>query len=496
MAKQSLNSYRFSMLQKHLKQENPLLGDVLGMFSKLDRIGKRTGFLEKGDSFALSTSWWPLISVLGTYSSGKSSFINYYLETDLQNTGNQAVDDKFTVVCYSRDKKVQNLPGQALDSDPRFPLYNIGQSIEEAAPGESRKVDNFLQLKTCNSDKLKGRILVDSPGFDADAQRDATLRITDRIMDLSDLVLVFFDARHPETGSMRDTLKHLVQDTVQRSDSNKFMYILNQVDVTAKEDNPEEVFAAWQRSLAQHGLIAGRYYSIYNPKVAGPILDETLRQRYEKKCLSDLNRIFERVDQVKIDRVYRIVGLLESATKMLHQDVVPLVSGFLRTLRKQLLIVETALLLLVLALVWGVLARFTEISFVHVLLAFPKNLITDFTWQAGTLAGLLLAGWGHFSLRRKLGQRLQHKTLEKIREQKYKEGCARAMRKNLSWFRCLWRRRPVGWSGRAEKNAALILEEVDTFIQKLNDMYTDPSGEKGETRVSEEEQTPANPKST
>ncbi|MCF8106562.1 MAG: dynamin family protein, partial [Desulfohalobiaceae bacterium] len=152
MARQNLNKYRFSMLQKHLKQENPLLGDVLEMFKKLDRIGRGLGYLEKGGSFALTTSWWPLISALGTYSSGKSSFINYYLKTDLQSTGNQAVDDKFTVVCYSGDDKIQTLPGQALDSDPRFPLYNIGQSIEEAAPGEGRSVDGFLQLKTCSSD--------------------------------------------------------------------------------------------------------------------------------------------------------------------------------------------------------------------------------------------------------------------------------------------------------------------------------------------------------
>lgn len=58
--------------------------------------------------------------------------------------------------------------------------------------------------------KLKGRILIDSPGFDADEQRKATLRITDHIIELSDLVLVFFDARHPEPGAMQDTLEHLI----------------------------------------------------------------------------------------------------------------------------------------------------------------------------------------------------------------------------------------------------------------------------------------------
>ena len=51
--------------------------------------------------------------------------------------------------------------------------------------------------------RVAGLEFIDSPGFDADEQRTAVLRITDHIVDLSDIVLVFFDARHPESGSMR-----------------------------------------------------------------------------------------------------------------------------------------------------------------------------------------------------------------------------------------------------------------------------------------------------
>ena len=43
------------------------------------------------------------------------------------------------------------------------------------------------------------------------------------------------------------------------------------IDNAAREDNPEEVFAAWQRALAQQGLTAGRFYRIYDPKAAMPI---------------------------------------------------------------------------------------------------------------------------------------------------------------------------------------------------------------------------------
>jgi hypothetical protein len=70
-----------------------------------------------------------------------------------------------------------------------------GRAIEETAPGEGRRIDAYLQLKTCPSEAVRAKILIDSPGFDADAQRTSTLRITNHIVDLSDLVLVFFDAR-------------------------------------------------------------------------------------------------------------------------------------------------------------------------------------------------------------------------------------------------------------------------------------------------------------
>ncbi len=222
---------RVKRLEAHLKSENPVLAGAVQSYRKLDRVARKLGVLDPDDSYAARVSWWPVIAVLGTFSSGKSTFLNQYVGQTLQRTGNQAVDDKFTVICYGREETT--LPGLALNSDPRFPFYQISSDIEEVAAGEGRRVDSYLQLKTCDADALRGKIIIDSPGFDADQQRTSTLVITDHIMDLSDLVLVFFDARHPEPGAMRDTLKHLVADTVSRFDATKFLYILNQLDATA-----------------------------------------------------------------------------------------------------------------------------------------------------------------------------------------------------------------------------------------------------------------------
>ncbi|MGD8308136.1 MAG: dynamin family protein, partial [Chromatiales bacterium] len=186
---------RLQHLESHLEQENPVLLSTVRSFRALDKVAYKMGLLPHDRSYAQQIAWWPLISALGTFSSGKSTFINHYLDYPLQRTGTQAVDDKFTVICYGREKNAQTLPGVALDSDPRFPFYQISDEIEKVARGEGERIDSYLQLKTCPSEHLRGKILIDSPGFDADAQRTSTLRITDHIMDLADLVLVFFDAR-------------------------------------------------------------------------------------------------------------------------------------------------------------------------------------------------------------------------------------------------------------------------------------------------------------
>ena len=127
---------RIKSLQKHLAEENPLLVEVVDKFVELDQVGLGLGVLTARDSYTTDISWWPLISVLGTFSAGKSSFINQYVGHTIQKTGNQAVDDKFTVLCFSSDQNVRVLPGIALDADPRFPFYQMSEAIDKVAEGE------------------------------------------------------------------------------------------------------------------------------------------------------------------------------------------------------------------------------------------------------------------------------------------------------------------------------------------------------------------------
>lgn len=488
MFKESKINQRLKKLERHLKQENPILSEVVQNFRDLDRISRKLGFLQREESHATRTPWWPLISILGIYSAGKSTFINNYLQYDLQTVGIQAVDDKFSVICFTRDDKERVLPGLALDADPRFPLYKISQAIEGVAVGKGEHIDAYLQLKTCPSQKLRGKILIDSPGFDADAQRTSTLRITDHIIDLSDLVLVFFDARHPETGSMRDTLEHLVKTTVNRRDSNKFLYILNQIDVTANEDSLEEVYAAWQRALAQYGLTAGSSYAIYNKKAAIPFESDDVRTRYESKRDADCRAISRRIEQVGVERAYRIIGMLEQTAQMLKQDVVSRLQLFIDRWRRKVLWLEGTILACLVAVflaltIWG---GFWE----GLSLNLPFwDLVTDNLYlRYGALAVLIVvAGYVHFNIRRWAARKVENKLLTEIKDSDLLANYKRALHKSSRWWRSLFLPNPAGWGKRSAAALDQVVEDSNAYIQKLNDEYTNPSGEeKGELSIEEQ----------
>ena len=469
---------RISTLEAHLEHENPLLLDVVRSFRELDQIAYRLGVLSRDESFTTQVPWWPMVAVLGTFSSGKSSFINYFLKAKLQSTGNQAVDDKFTVVCYGADETPRTLPGLALDADPRFPFYQISRDIESVSAGEGRRIDAYLQLKTCRSESLRGKIIIDSPGFDADAQRNATLRITDHIIDLSDLVLVFFDARHPEPGAMQDTLRHLVGNTIHRPDSSKFLYILNQIDNAAREDNPEEVFAAWQRALAQAGLTAGRFYNIYNPDAALQIDDENLRRRFETKRDEDLTEIYERIHQVEIERVYRVIGVLEKTAKALEHRVVPAVASAKGTWRRTVAWSDATIVGLLVA---G-LAAWTLSSGYWTGFQFSApwlETITSRPWLMAAIAVVAVGAGGYLHyLVRKLSARFVARRIARRSDLDGVRGwVSHAFLHNTSPWRTIISASPAGWGRGARRRIEKVAADADRFVQHLNNRFTDPTGE-------------------
>ena len=442
---------RYKKLKEYLSAENPVLLDIIDDYIALDGIARKIGLLEKSETYTSYISWWPMISVLGTFSAGKSTFINEYLKEDVQKSGSQAVDDKFTVICYGgEENKVTTLPGIALDADPRFPFYNISEEINKVDSGEGDRVNQYLQLKTLKSDRIKGKILIDSPGYDADSQRDGVLRITEHIVDISDLVLIFFDARHPEPGAMRDTLKHLVSMTIKHKDANKILYILNQIDATVKEDNLEEVIASWQRALSNEGLITGDFYHIYNEQAAENAGIEVLERLKQKKDI-DMHRIVDRIDKVRIERAYRIVKSVENFAKTIMEEQLPKLHKTLISWRKNTLIADGVIIVLLGALF---VLLWEQFDLIHTQYALISYGVFSFV--------VLLFAHGNF-------KRFFAKKAVEIWEEK-EPAIAQAIRRNTGWLRSLFGF-GASWHKQSKEELNKLISKSKEIIQKLNDQF-------------------------
>jgi hypothetical protein len=426
-------------LQAHLARENPILLEVVKSFRTLDGVAYRLGIQDRNESLTTRVPWWPMIAVLGTFSSGKSTFINSLLGEKLQLTGNQAVDDRFTVIVHAGGDDSHTLPGRALDADPRFPFFQMSRQ---------------------------------------------------HIIDLSDLVLVFFDARHPEPGAMQDTLEHLVSRTIHRPDSSKFLFVLNQIDNAAREDNPEEVFGAWQRALANKGLTAGRFYAIYDPDAALPIEDPKLRERFESKRAQDMAAIEERIDQVEVERAYRIIGVLEHTAQTIQKQVVPRLREARDRWKRRVLWLDGIVfsVLAVAAVAWSITGgHWNGLRLDHPVLTAMTD--TPLGWSL-FLGGIALVALSiHLCLRQVAAQSVLAGLEHAEGSPDLREWVVRAFRRNTRVWRPLLGRDPPGYGRMARRRLSRVLNDADRYVQDLNNRFADPSGGRTARRAQATPQT-------
>ncbi len=470
---------RLKELKKRLEEEHPELSGLVDQYIALDRIVRRMGLFDDSQSHAWSIAWWPVVPILGTFSSGKSTFINTLVGKSVQRTGNQAVDDHFTVLAYAPHGKEQRLPGIALDADPRLPFYGVSERIlelEGGHRGDTVPVNSYLQMQTVDSPLLKHLLLVDSPGFDADESRTTILRLTDYIMDLGDLVLVFFDARHPEPGAMRDTLDHLVGSIRARHDVDKFLFVLNQIDATAAEDNLDEVVAAWQRALVQHGMGGHRFYCLYSDEAARfPADKPELIARYARRRDRDLKEIRQRLESLRTERSYRLISYLDEMTRKLEQDVVPLLARERKRWARRVYVLDALAYAGLGAAVYfsGAVRLDTAAGGVKIIAYGAMNAHSGplaIGVAVGVVIAIILAV--HYSVRYWMAN-LTARRLPQENELGYKP--RRAFLRSTRFWRSMTASAAAGWSAKTRRRLNDIRSACSSLVRQLNDLHTGPA---------------------
>jgi hypothetical protein len=276
---------------------------------------------------------------------------------------------------------------------------------------------------------------------------------------------------------MRDTLQHLVGGTMNRADSGKFLYILNQIDATAREDNPEEVVAAWQRALGLQGLTAGRFYTIYSPDVANTIDDEAKRRRFESKRDADLAEIHRRMQGVEVERAYRIVATLDKTAKDISERAAPILSEARNRWQHRTLVLDAIALgvLVVLFLGWSVgSGHWKGLSYEAEWLLTVKTVRYGPEVLAALLGAVGLAV--HFGARRMAAWTVLPWVRKRAAAEDLRGDLAAAFEANTRNLRPVFFGGLLGWGAGARRRLDDVRQACDLYVQTLNDAFTNPSG--------------------
>jgi len=163
----------------------------------------------------------PLVTFLGPFSAGKSSFINFLLQGNYLLTGPQPVTDRFTVIMHGEE--VSDISGRLLASACDHPyrgLNYFGESFLESFAG-----------KHVPHEVLKSVTLVDTPGVLESAggvfqRKYDYVKACRWFVERSDLVFVLFDPTKLDAGQeLRMMFKHALKGS-----QSKVRIILNKAD--------------------------------------------------------------------------------------------------------------------------------------------------------------------------------------------------------------------------------------------------------------------------
>ncbi len=290
-------------LEKHFANNQPVLKTAVNIFHQLDQLEYNLGLLSEDESTASKSSWWPIVSLIGGTSPVKNDFIEHYLGSSLHHSSVYASHHKFTVLQYTPQTTTVTLPGMAIDVDHKLPFYQISNKIEQEAPGEGGKINAYLELKTLNSEKLKGKLFIDTPPLTAESSTVQSL-LMKHVLEMSDLSFIFTDIFESEPT----VISELVNKLLLLQDTHNLVYIIDHSDMSLDIARSNEIINSWQQRLANLGLNTGHYI----------VLSDS-----NDVHLDGIRAIDERLANVEYDRSYRVLHNLEQSIQDIEEVLMP-----------------------------------------------------------------------------------------------------------------------------------------------------------------------------
>lgn len=434
-------------LEKNFAHENPALLRSIKIFHDLDQIEYDLGLIEQDETTASKNSWSPIVSFIGGNSTAKARFINSYLGDNQANSGIQASTHKFTVLLQSSQTNLATLPGTALDVDPRYPFYQISKKMEQLQKGEGDKVNSHLELKALNSERLKGKLFIDSPNLGAIPESPVNSMLLKHMIENSDLILIFTDI----FGSTSPLLEEVIQHIETHQDSNKFVFLIDEPIAAINPSKTNEIILSWQRKLATMNITTGQF--IIAPSQQNSITTQTK---------VDFSEIDQRMGNVSLDRTYRILNSLEKNIRDIEDVVFPEVRKGI-TLWKERVNLTSLIVLSFIA----TLAVFAEIE-TGILEVLIDPIIGPIVLVI--LTAILIPV--HILISKLHAKFIINKLNERQKELHLMENLGNLFEKNLTFLRMLLPiQESIAWNKKTKANLSGLSEKTKDLVQSLNDIF-------------------------
>ena len=262
--------------------------------------------------------WKPLVLIIGSYSSGKSTLINELLENDVQRTGQAPTDDSFTVITSDGENVPGETPGSTLVNDPRYPFAGL------KAYGEN--LISHLCLKNVPSPLLENTAIIDTPGMiDSTAERDRGynyLEVIGELAAMADMIVLMFDPH--KAGTIKENFSTIRNILPGRTGEDRVVYVMSRIDEC---DNLSDLIRSYGTLCWNISQMTGRkdmphVFLTYSPREARldqsnqewPQERQELREKIGGAQALRINHILENIDrktgqlELVCEALYRFSG--------------------------------------------------------------------------------------------------------------------------------------------------------------------------------------------
>lgn len=439
MAEKTVSKHLIN-LEKYFSASNPILQKASATFHELDQLEYDLGLIDETESTARKSSWWPIVSLIGGFSSAKSEFINRYLNANLHSSNH-----KFTIHQYTPQATNATLPGTALDADHRLPFYQISNKLEQIEKGQGSKVNAYLELKTVNSDRLKGKLFINTPVLNATQTSTIKPVLTQHILGMSDLVLVFTDL----FDATPELIKETVDEIVDQQDSNKFIYVIDHSEISLEKNKINEIISSWQRRLAEIGIHTGQFIVLSESNLSS-----------DNHSIAEID---QRLENIENDRSYRVLYSLEKSIRDINGSYIPEVEEHL-TIWKDRINMST---LIILGFIITLLL-FAEITMGVVQLLFDPIIGPAFLL---ILIGFLVPT--HLLMAKVHAKFIINNLKNRQKELNLTENLSGLFEKSLTFWRIILPiNEPFGKNKKTQKRISALIEKSKDMVQTLNDQFS------------------------